>query len=67
MPARSNLATAEPPPRRLPRNASCPLVGALGGAAMGLMTGDPLGACIGRGGLMGRPATTHATSKGDEL
>ncbi|MCJ2070582.1 hypothetical protein MKK75_17575 [Methylobacterium sp. J-030] len=65
MPGRSNLATAEPPRRQLPRNASCPLVGALGGALTGLMTGDPLGACIGRGGLMGRPTTDDAT-KGDE-
>lgn len=66
MPSRSNLATAEPPPRRLPCNATCPLVGALGGALTGLMTGDPLGACIGRGGLMGQP-TTETTTKGDEL
>lgn len=67
MPGRSNLATAEPLRHRLPRNASCPLTGALGGALAGFATtGNPLGACIGRGGFMGRPVITQATTKGVE-
>lgn len=67
MAARSNLAATAPAPRRLPQDASCPLVGALGGALTGLATGNPLGACIGRGGFMGRPGTIETTTKGEDL
>lgn len=67
MHGRSNLATTAPVPRRLPRDASCPLVGALGGALTGLATGNPLGACIGRAGFMGRPGIVETTRKGEDL